>query len=170
MRVSVHNVGPQRLPASGSSAVELGLRFERDNGSVATPIVWIPLPHDIAPGARVSLLAPVRLPPTPGSYQLAALPCVRRSWFAHPDNMPATSRVIVSPVAPGRIVAATPPPVPVRAIGPPSAGEHLIEVHGTSRNALHANIAAAGGEFVDVSLDAWGGYEWISAHCVVRKR
>jgi SAM-dependent methyltransferase len=170
MRVSVHNAGPQSLPASGTSAVELGLRFERDSGTVATANVWVALPHDIAPGARVSLLAPVRLPPTPGSYQLAALPCVCRSWFAHPDNMPATSRVIVSPVAPGRIVAATPPPVPVRATGPPSGGGHLIEVYGTTRDALYEAIRAAGGEFVDVSLDAWAGYEWLSAHCVVRKR
>lgn len=170
MRVSVHNPGSQSLPARGSSAVELGLRFERDVGTVATPSVWVPLPHDVAPGARVSLLVPVCLPATPGSYQLVVLPCVRRSWFAHPDNMPAASRVVVSPVAPGRVVAKEPPPAPVRATEPSSGGDHLIEVYGTSPNELYENLTAAGGEFVDVSLDAWAGYEWISAHCVVRKR
>ena len=170
MRLSIYNAGSQSLPASGTTAVELGLRFERDNGTIATPIVWVPLPHDVAPGASLSLVAPVRMPATPGSYRFTALPCVRRAWFSQPDNMPAASLVVVSPVAPGRVVAPTPPPVPVRAMEPPAFGGHLIEVYGTSQHALHENITAAGGEFVDVSLDAWAGYEWISAHCVVRKR
>jgi hypothetical protein len=84
--------------------------------------------------------------------------------------VPAVGHVVVSPVAPGRVVPPEPPPVPVRTLVPAPGDPSLIEVYGTTRGDLHDNIRAAGGEFVDVSLDAWAGYEWISAHCVVRKR
>ncbi|HEX6810928.1 MAG TPA: class I SAM-dependent methyltransferase [Planctomycetota bacterium] len=170
LRISLYNAGAHSLRASGAGSVEIGMRFVRDNGTVGTQSVWTALPHDIAPGVNTSLLVPVRMPSAPGNYELMALPCAGRTWFAHPENVPAVGHVVVSPVAPGRVVAPEPPPVPVRMLAPPPGDPHLIEVYGTKRGDLYENIRANGGEFVDVSLDAWAGYEWISAHCVVRKR
>ncbi len=165
-RIEVHNPGPHRLVASGPDAVEIGIRIDRFDGSAASKMEWHPLPHDLAPGERCSVLATVRAPAEPGLYVVAAQAGFRRTWLPHTRNMTAFSRLSVGPIANGRSNLPPPPP-PVLAA---PDGNELIEVYGTKIEDLYATITGAGGEVVDLALDAWAGYEWVSCHCTVRKK
>jgi len=166
-RVDICNVGREPMRARGAGAVEIGTRFDLIEGSAAGEPRWAPLPHDIAPGERATLIVADRAPPTAGLHTFVALPCVGRKWFAHADNVPGTCRTTVVPSPPGYQQPDVPPPRPI--LSPPD-GKALIEVYGTKLGDLYANITRAGGEFVDVGLNCWAGYEWVSGHFVVRKR
>lgn len=166
-RAEIHNTGTEVLRARGPGAVEVGTRYDRIDGTAASAIRWTPLPHDLQPGQHLSLLVADRAPATGGIYLFTALPCAGRRWFAHARNLAAIGRVTVGAPPPGHEPPDQPPPRP--ALAAPD-GTELIEVYGTSLADLYATIHDAGGEFVDVCPDGWAGYEWISAHCVVRKR
>ena len=166
-RVDICNIGKEPMQARGPGAVEIGTRFDRIEATAATETRWTPLPHDLAPGERVTLVVADRAPGIAGLHVLAALPCIGRQWFAHPDNVPGTCRTTVGPGVPGYQQPDSPPPRPV--FMEPD-GVELIEVYGTRLGDLYGNITAAGGEFVDVGLNGWAGYEWVSSHFVVRKR
>jgi len=166
-RVGICNVGKKAMKARGVGAVVLATRFDRLDASAASEIRWTPLPHDLAPGERATIVVADRAPGTAGLYTMVALPCVGRQWFVHPDNVPGTCRTTVVPSLPGYQQPDGPPPPPVFA---DPDGASLIEVYGTKLSDLYSNITGAGGEFVDVGLNCWAGYEWVSSHFIVRKR
>ncbi|MBX3463012.1 MAG: class I SAM-dependent methyltransferase [Planctomycetes bacterium] len=169
VRVQVHNRGPQVLPAGpGPGAVEVGTRLLRQDGSAVAPAAWTPLPYDLGPGETAAVVVAVQAPATAGGYQLSALPAVQRAWCGHPGNVPAVLGVRVTP---GHGGAAAPPPRPVY-LAPDRQHRHEsgIEVHGMTLAALEAAVHGAGGAIVDLTTDGWAGYEWLSAHLVVRKR
>lgn len=171
LRVDVRNDGPQVLRAgAGPGCVEVGLRFQRLDLSVVQPPVWVPLPHDIKPGERAQVVTAVRAPSAAGWYVLAALPAVARNWCEHPRNVAANQTVQVDPAAPTRTAPpAEPPPRPAYQ-DPARVLDSLIEVHGTPMAEIDAILRTGGAELLDVGLDGWAGYEWVSAHFVVRKR
>lgn len=165
-RVDVFNPGPSRWAARGDGAVEVGVRFQRLEASIAGPTVWSPLSRDLGPGESETVMVLLRAPAVAGPYLLCAMPCVRRSWIAHPQNVPSMAFVNVGfGTAADR--AAEAPPLPVA--GPPD-GKCLIEVYGTPLPDAIANLERAGGDVLDVTLDEWAGHAWISAHFVVRRR
>ncbi|MEO6593482.1 MAG: class I SAM-dependent methyltransferase [Planctomycetota bacterium] len=168
VRVDVHNTGERAMASSSPGAVELGVRAESFDGSALSATTWARLPHDIAPGGGASLLVPVRAPSAPGRYDLAAMPCVDRQWCAHPESSAASMRLIVDP-AHGDAMPPEPPPRPVYHAAAHKE-ENAIQMYWTSFADLHANITGAGGEFVEVGLDTMAGPEWVSAHCIVRKK
>lgn len=165
-RVEVQNAGETAL-AAGTTA--LGVRFVRPDGSVASPVAWLPLPCDLPAGGATSWLVPARAPVTAGAYALQALPGSDGAFCATAQNVAATSLVLVHAREPGHPQPPSPPPMP--SPHPSVAADaHGIEVHGTPLAAMLAVIEAAGGAVVDVSPDVWAGPQWLSAHAVVRKR
>jgi SAM-dependent methyltransferase len=167
LRVELHNRGASTWHAApGPGGVEVGLRFQRLDASAVPPSVWVPLSADVPAGARAAVLAAVRAPATAGSYVLSALPGVERGWCEHPGNVAASTLVRVGPVSPA--ASAEPPPRPSRP-SPDRRHPSGIEVHGTPLAEVEAVVREAGGALVDVGLDGWAGYEWVSAHCTVRK-
>lgn len=164
-RISVRSGGRAPLPKNGTA---LGVRWVRHDGSVASTVTWTPLPDDIAPDAQLAWVVPARAPAVAGAYALQALVGDGAAFVVTPDNVPAQALVLVTDAEPGRSDANAPsePPSP----SPPTAADaHGIEVHGTPLRVVATTLHDAGAALVDVSLDAWAGRQWLSAHVVARK-
>ena len=167
VRATVTNVSEHSWPSG--RLIRLGNHWHAG----AEPVRWndgrTDLPHDVAPGASVSLEVPVTAPDEPGEYELS-LDMVQEAvaWWAEHGTVPARATVRVVPdavelSAPALESDTTQEPV---VEGREDGG---MEMHGIDTNLVRLLFAHCGSEVLSTVADNKSGAEWESLTYVVRR-
>lgn len=165
VRATVTNVSEHAWPAG--RLIRLGNHWHAG----AEPVRWndgrTDLPHDVAPGASVSLELPVTAPDEPGEYELS-LDMVQEAvaWWAGHGTVPARVTVRVLPDAvdiPKQAEKTDPTPV---SDGRADGG---MEMHGIDTDLVRLLFAHCGSAVVSTAADDKSGAEWESRTYVIRR-
>jgi SAM-dependent methyltransferase len=165
VRATVTNVGEHVWPAG--QLIRLGNHWHAG----AEPVRWndgrTDLPHDVAPGASISLELPVTAPDEPGEYELS-LDMVQEAvaWWAEHGTVPARVTVRVVPDAVDiSAPAEETEPTPVSE-GREDGG---MEMHGIDADLVRLLFAHCGSTVVSTVADDKSGAEWESLTYVIRR-
>jgi hypothetical protein len=131
------------------------------------------LPHDLAPGASVTLEVPVTAPDEPGEHALE-LDVVQEAvaWWAESGSTPARTTITVTSDAVDvpELAPAVEPDVEL-AVQPAAVGrdDGGMEMFGIDMNLVRLLFGHCGSEVVGVVADDQSGAEWESLIYVIRR-